>query len=136
MSDNDEFEHERCYQSQSSDSVSLSSEETETNHTGGGSDDSSITIAAAETKDVHQWKIVVIVVIAIVAGICGAGTYATTKFHEEDDFQIQVRRDGLNDEQCSWELFLSFFHHADMCILFCTIISSKTLLMKSLIYLD
>jgi hypothetical protein len=93
MSNNDEFEHERCSQSQSSKSVSLSSEETESNHTGGGSDDSSITIAAAETKDVNQWKNVVIVVIAIVAGICGAGAYAATQFQEEDDFQIQVRRD-------------------------------------------
>jgi hypothetical protein len=94
MSNNDEFEHERCYRSQSfSESASLSSEETETNHTGGGSDDSSITIAAAETKDVNQWKIVVLVVIGIVAAICGAGTYAITQFQEEDDFHFQVRRD-------------------------------------------
>jgi hypothetical protein len=91
MIDNNEFE--RCYQSQSSESVSLSSEETETNHTGVVSNDSSITIAAAETKDVNQWKIVAIVVLAVMAAMCGAGTYATTKFHEEDNFQIEVRRD-------------------------------------------
>jgi hypothetical protein len=91
MSDNDEFDNERWYQSQSLESASLSSEETESNHTGGVSDDSSISIAAAETREVNQWKIVVLVVIAVVAGICGAGTYAITKFQEEDNFQIQVR---------------------------------------------
>jgi hypothetical protein len=84
-------ENERCFQSQSLESASLSSEETESNHTGGASDDSSISIAAAETRNVNQWKIVVLVVIAVVAGICGACTYAITQFQEEDDFQIQVR---------------------------------------------
>lgn len=95
MSDNNEIEHEIYYQSQSSESASLSSEETETNHTGGVSDDSSISIAAAETRDVNQWKIVVLVVIAVVAGVCGAAAYSMTKFKEEDDFQIQVRWDEL-----------------------------------------
>jgi hypothetical protein len=91
MSDNDEFENERCYQSQSSQSASLSSEETGSNHTGGVSDDSSISIAGAESREVNKWKIVVLVVIALVAAICGAVTYAMTQFHEEDVFQIQVR---------------------------------------------
>jgi hypothetical protein len=59
------------------------------------SDDSSITIAA-ETKDVNQWKIVVLVGAGIVAAICGAGTYAITQFKRKTIFHFQVRR--LNDE--------------------------------------
>jgi hypothetical protein len=53
MSDSDEFEHEQGYHSLSSESASLSVG-TETNHAGGLSDDSSLTIARAETEAVNQ----------------------------------------------------------------------------------
>jgi hypothetical protein len=53
MSDSDEFEHEQGYQSLSLESASLSVG-TETNHAGGLSDDSSLTIATAETEAVNE----------------------------------------------------------------------------------
>jgi hypothetical protein len=94
MNDNEEFKHERDHQSLSSDSASLSSGTgTETNNTGEVSNDSSISIARAETKAVNRSKIVVLVVIAIAATACGAATYFFTKSEEEDDFHSQVRRD-------------------------------------------
>jgi hypothetical protein len=92
MSDSDEFEHEHGYQSLSSESPSLSAG-TETNHTGGLSDDSSLSIARAETKAVNRSKIVVLVVIVIAATACGAATDFFTKSEEEDDFNSQLRRD-------------------------------------------
>lgn len=85
MSDNDENE-------QSSESASLSSG-TESNHTGGVSNASSISLARAETNAVNRSKIVVLAVIAIAAAACGAATYFFTKSEEEDDFHSQVRRD-------------------------------------------
>jgi hypothetical protein len=85
MSDNDENE-------QSSESASLSSG-TESNHTGGVSNASSISLARAETNAVNRSKIVVLAVIAIAAAACGAATYFFTKSEEEDDFHTQVRRD-------------------------------------------
>jgi hypothetical protein len=94
MSNNNEFEHEKENRSLSSESASLSSGTgTETNHTGVVSNDSSISIARAETKAVNRSKIVVLVVIAIAATACGAATYFFTKSEEEDDFHSQVRRD-------------------------------------------
>jgi hypothetical protein len=92
MSNNNEFVHDRDHQSQSSESASLSGG-TDTNHTGEVSNDSSISIARAETKAVNRTKIVVLAVIAIAATACGAATYFFTKSEEEDDFHIQVRRD-------------------------------------------
>jgi hypothetical protein len=93
MSDNDEaVEHEKDYQSLSSESASLSAG-TDTNHTGEVSNDSSISIARAETKAVNRSKIVVLVVIAIAAAACGTATYFFTRSEEEDDFHSQVRRD-------------------------------------------
>jgi hypothetical protein len=53
MSGSDEVEHEQGYQSLSSESASLSAG-METNHTGGLSDDSSLTIARAETEAVKE----------------------------------------------------------------------------------
>jgi hypothetical protein len=84
--------HEQGYQSYSSESASLSGG-TETNHTGEVSNDSSLSIARAETKAVNRSKIVVLVVIAIAAAACGAATYFFTKSEEEDDFHSQVRWD-------------------------------------------
>jgi hypothetical protein len=53
MSGSDEFEHEQGNQSLSSESASLSVG-TENNHAGGLSDDSSLTIARAETEAVNE----------------------------------------------------------------------------------
>jgi hypothetical protein len=53
MSDSDEVEHEQCFKSLSSESTSLSAG-TEPNHTGGLSDDSSLTIARAEAEAVKE----------------------------------------------------------------------------------
>jgi hypothetical protein len=92
MSGNEENKHERDHQSLSSESASLSSG-TETNHTGGVSNDSSISLARAETKAVNRSKIIVLLVIAIAATACGTATYFFTKSEEEDDFHSQVRRD-------------------------------------------
>jgi hypothetical protein len=91
MSDNDGFVHEGDNRSLSSESASLSAG-TDTNHTGEVSNDSSISIARAETKAVNRSKIVVLAVIAIAATACGAATYFFTKSEEEDDFHSQVRR--------------------------------------------
>jgi hypothetical protein len=92
MSNNNEFVHDGDHQSLSSESASLSAG-TDTNHTGEVSNDSSLSIARAETKAVNRTKIIVLVVIAIAAAACGAATYLFTKSEEEDDFHSQVRRD-------------------------------------------
>jgi hypothetical protein len=92
MSNNNEFVHDGDHQSLSSESASLSAG-TDTNHTGEVSNDSSLSIARAETKAVNRTKIIVLVVIAIAATACGAATYLFTKSEEEDDFHSQVRRD-------------------------------------------
>jgi hypothetical protein len=83
MSDNDENEKSQSLSSESA-------EGTETNHTG-VSNDSSISIARAETRAVNRSKIVVLAVIAIAATACGAATYSFVKFGEEDSFHSQVR---------------------------------------------
>jgi hypothetical protein len=134
MGNNDEFEHEKDNQSLSSESASLSAG-TDTNHTGEVSNDSSISIARAETKAVNRSKIIVLAVIAIAATACGAATYFFTKSEEEDDFHSQVRRE--------WTLhsalipFYSYPFTTDVRILFCTTTptSSKTLQLKSLTFL-
>jgi hypothetical protein len=91
MNKKDEDVHERDHQSSSSESASVSAG-TETNNTGEVSNDSSLSIARAETRAVNRSKIVVLVVIAIAATACGAATYFFTKSEEEDDFHSQVRR--------------------------------------------
>jgi glycerol uptake facilitator-like aquaporin len=127
--ENENEEHKNENGSLSSESASLSSG-TETNHTGGVSNDSSLSIARAETRAVNRSKVMVLLVIAIAAAACGTATYFFTSAEEEDNFHSEVSKEWMNSD-----VVLRLTHHSPAYFSFCNTTSSKTLRLKSLIFL-